>query len=325
MSKHPYTAISEHSLVKGTPSDIEAWLMSLQPDSPVNHSASRDNKQARTTPVICGQPQSNAYALYDRRQRYWKTSQVCLLFGNDGSLSLYQIIRDGLGALRLKSVSPPISDEYLQTWPKAGMMQNGECWPRPRLEPGKVENAYGYWPTPTVNGNNNRKGISAKAGDGLSTAVKYATPQSRDFRTGESHRWEGKERSRNLNDQAAAMSGYKIYLTPRASEYKGVGPLGSKSHKHMLDKGYLCADVQEVGNETGQLNPDWVEWLMGWPRGWTSLEKLTDIVWPSWANDPHPDPPRTKKGIADRASRIKALGNGQVPQVVKAAWELLSN
>ena len=31
---------------------------------------------------------------------------------------------------------------------------------------------YGFWPTPTVNGNNNRKGLSENSGDGLATSVK---------------------------------------------------------------------------------------------------------------------------------------------------------
>jgi hypothetical protein len=26
--------------------------------------------------------------------------------------------------------------------------------------------------------------------------------------------------------------------------------------------------------EGGQLNPSWVEWLMGWPIGWTDLKPL---------------------------------------------------
>jgi hypothetical protein len=30
---------------------------------------------------------------------------------------------------------------------------------------------------------------------------------------------------------------------------------------------------QLEGKNTGQLNPDWVEWLMGFPIGWTSLTK----------------------------------------------------
>lgn len=82
------------------------------------------------------------------------------------------------------------------------------------------------WPTPTLNGNYNRKGLSKKSGDGLATAVKvmWPTPKSRDCRTpgGE------KEKQRN---------------TP-----------------------YLPTQVG------GSLNPAWVEWLMGYPAGWTDLE-----------------------------------------------------
>lgn len=63
----------------------------------------------------------------------------------------------------------------------------------------------------------------------------------------------------------------KLWPTPRASEWKGVGPLGSKSHKHRVKKGYLDATVQEVGQVTGQLNPTFPEYLMGYPIGWTDL------------------------------------------------------
>jgi len=34
--------------------------------------------------------------------------------------------------------------------------------------------------------------------------------------------------------------------TPRSSEYKDVGPVGSKSHDHMLGKHYLCATVTQL-------------------------------------------------------------------------------
>jgi hypothetical protein len=41
------------------------------------------------------------------------------------------------------------------------------------------------WPTPTVNGNNNRAGLTAKSGDGLATAVKrFATPAASDATRG---------------------------------------------------------------------------------------------------------------------------------------------
>lgn len=33
--------------------------------------------------------------------------------------------------------------------------------------------------------------------------------------------------------------------------------------------------------------------------------------------------PRVAKGVRDRVSRIRALGNGQVPAVVDVAWRVL--
>ncbi len=100
--------------------------------------------------------------------------------------------------------------------------------------------------------------------------------------------------------------------------------------------------------EYGELNPDWVEWIMNWPIGWTSLvphESCDHLHWQEltaaqaesgrntwWANDPSDDPdlciPKTVKpaGKVDndlRMARIAALGNGQVPSVVAAAWTFL--
>jgi hypothetical protein len=34
------------------------------------------------------------------------------------------------------------------------------------------------------------------------------------------------------------------------------------------------SNSQSVSTESGQLNPNWVEWLMGWPIGWTDLKQL---------------------------------------------------
>ena len=88
--------------------------------------------------------------------------------------------------------------------------------------------ANNLWPTPSVKGNYNRKGASARSGDGLATAVnKWATPTARDYR------YPGKSRLERTGDKAG-------------------DPL-----------------PQQIG---GPLNPTWVEWLMGFPLGWTDLE-----------------------------------------------------
>jgi hypothetical protein len=57
----------------------------------------------------------------------------------------------------------------------------------------------------------------------------------------------------------------KMYPTPQAFDAKDV-PGGNSEERHK--KGGCRNLAQEVG---GQLNPQWVEWLMGLPIGWTDL------------------------------------------------------
>ena len=40
--------------------------------------------------------------------------------------------------------------------------------------------------------------------------------------------------------------------------------------------------VQDSPQDTGQLNPTWVEWLMGWPIGWTGLAPLETAKFQRW-------------------------------------------
>jgi len=75
----------------------------------------------------------------------------------------------------------------------------------------------------------------------------------------------------------------------------------------------------------GQLNPDWVEWLMGWPIGWTKTEPI-ELDWRNWVVDPADtgEVPRVSQSINNRVHRLKAIGNGQVPLVAMAAFKILS-
>jgi len=74
---------------------------------------------------------------------------------------------------------------------------------------------------------------------------------------------------------------------------------------------------------------------MGWPSGWTSLDPLpegTIEAWETsvkagtyWDTDPADtgDVPRLTEKKENRASRLKAIGNGQVPAQILLAWEVL--
>jgi len=87
-------------------------------------------------------------------------------------------------------------------------------------------------------------------------------------------------------------------------------------------------DAVEYKNaETGRLNPDWVERLMGWQEGWTDLAPLTEIKndLTKWGGDWEGNCPRvTNKSLA-RADRLTAIGNGQVPICAATAFTILRN
>lgn len=75
----------------------------------------------------------------------------------------------------------------------------------------------------------------------------------------------------------------------------------------------------------GALNPAWVERMMGWPDGWTDLALREPVPVPTgWGEDWEGDVPRTVTGVPNRTSRLKALGNGQVPQAAASAWLMLT-
>jgi hypothetical protein len=68
-----------------------------------------------------------------------------------------------------------------------------------------------------------------------------------------------------------------------------------------------------------ELNPDWDEWLMGWPVGWTDpLRAVCD--WRDLSTEPEDISIATSRR-QHRAARIKAIGNGQVPLCAAVAAE----
>lgn len=83
-------------------------------------------------------------------------------------------------------------------------------------------------------------------------------------------------------------------------------------------------------NNPGQLNPDWVECLMGLPIGWTDIDvendRLRSVPWPAGFGQEQFEwePPRTATKRRHRVARLKALGNGVVPaQIAPVFAELV--
>ena len=83
----------------------------------------------------------------------------------------------------------------------------------------------------------------------------------------------------------------EMWLTPTASEGLRVafGQEANKKHWEKHPRSTLSEQVAvrdyERGikwSDGGRLNPDWVEWLMGWPIGWSDLQPLETDKYRSW-------------------------------------------
>lgn len=158
---------------------------------------------------------------------------------------------------------------------------------------------------------------------------RWPTPKSRDWKnaTGGEHR--------DSPDLNVAVH----WPTPLASDGSH-GPDTARAARPGSGGDDLATAVSRGAK--GQLSPDWVEALMGWPAGWTSLDPLDMNEFFDWydgfanGNPSHYGPeawrnglwekglPRVGVKIPERVRRLKAIGNGQVPLVAAMAWRLLS-
>lgn len=118
-------------------------------------------------------------------------------------------------------------EQSLETWPRWGLMQHGECSELLTLAPRTDVNESGLWPTPRV--------------------AQAAT-------------------------EGPNGSGGGLYLKGalRLAE-AGLWPMNYRDGKWK---------AREL--DGGNPNPEWVEWLMGWPVGWADLKPLETAKFQEW-------------------------------------------
>lgn len=200
------------------------------------------------------------------------------------------------------------SDEYSQTYPRAGTTRTGIAYQHEALAPltGGIESS--SWPTPstmdTVSGRTQESQM-IRHSLGLAEKVRWPTPTSRDHKDGSAKSCENvpvnallgravhqpcptPERGGSLIPQT--------YPTPRGEDSQCCG-----AHKGQPDSLHALAKIwatpksspsgpdyaraaragsggDDLATQTGgQLNPTWVEWLMGFPLGWTDLAVLATL------------------------------------------------
>ena len=129
------------------------------------------------------------------------------------------------------------------------------------------------WPTPTKgdakrSGSRSAERSAAHAGTSLTDAVcRRSTPLAKDSRDA--------RRSKRAQGGPTLVDAVRRFPTPAATDGKTCGSPGQRRRQ-------LSDPAQEVIPAGGLLNPEWVEWLMGWPIGWTDLQPLATARFQQW-------------------------------------------
>ncbi len=150
---------------------------------------------------------------------------------------------------------------------------------------------------------------------------------------------DGKEMQQNLNDVVIRRIVSSLWPTPCATDHKGSGQNGADRDRldYAVERGktkshiYPTVGTKTMGGKDTDtancrlLNPDWVEWLMGWPIRWTDIAITSDVFyWLDLSDDPANWKPPLIRRITTRkkhrAKRIETLGNGQVPLCAAVAF-----
>ena len=145
--------------------------------------------------------------------------------------------------------------EFSEAWPKWGTMRNGSVYQLPPLVRRISDGECSLLPTPSASQYGSNQGGKA----GRVGRVRYSLQ---------------------------TMARHDLWPTPVAKDAQGarnatsVRQPGSKHNdgKTLTDAVILSGDATleetERGNRVvgGALNPRWVEWLMGFPVGWTALD-----------------------------------------------------
>lgn len=225
----------------------EDSLTSSAEASHAKTSQAQEKAQAlRESEAASGKKCTESFATFDRVSRSWKTAQ-CLLLG-------------GL-------------EPYSETWPKAGIMLHGLCSELMTWELPTSERESGFLhliPSPTAC---NAPNVGANT-TGPKSLLEVAQTG---WKPGQV--WIGtptasmSKRSKKFARKTLTPAEFiEKYPTPMATDAKNNGSPGQQ-RRHSPQLGAV------VG---GALNPQWVEWLMGWPIGWTDLKPLAMAKFHSW-------------------------------------------
>jgi hypothetical protein len=210
-------------------------------------------QESMASEAVCGLSSQESLAKLDLNTSLWKTHQQSLF--------------EGL-------------EEFLTTFPDWGSMQNGELFP-PKMSGvlksakdfGRLRHSIQEQQRPEQMMDGNANGAIEKL-----CLDANATTESGSVMNVEN----GHTRFIMMNGTVALTAAPKMWLTPQANEDAAGTPNGKM--QKMLGNHPLIRGTTLEQWKSGTLNPTWVEWLMGWPLGWTDLKPLGTGKFQAWRN-----------------------------------------
>jgi hypothetical protein len=130
-------------------------------------------------------------------------------------------------------------EKFSLTWPRWGTLLDGVLSELSTWEHGTGETGCSLWPTPVETDKTGHAGLYPKT---------------------ETH-----------HEGTTLATAVKMFPTPNAHDGRRPGPEPTSTQGANLKR-----DIEGDGSK-GSLNPDWVEWLMGAPIGWTSLPESPEL------------------------------------------------
>lgn len=153
-------------------------------------------------------------------------------------------------------------EPFSETWPKSGTMQNGVCWERMMSELHTKGKESGFWPTPTKR-------------DWKSESCKPETAKTRNHHSrGKTLPWV------ILHGGVPTRQTWPTSNDRKPANKTEVMEFRQENRRTTVQR--LRAAATEPKQIGMALNPNWVEWLMNWPCGWTSLEELNSGHFEYW-------------------------------------------
>jgi hypothetical protein len=279
----PSVAPSSHSTGPTCPATMTFDPFTLPLDLPMSSAGVSPARTSATQEMVpawlvnaldYGRSTPDLLARYDPASSSWKTSQHCLV--------------EGL-------------ETYSETWPRSGMTRSGTAYQLPPLVPLTGATDSGLLPTPEAT---NTKAVALRSAgrsprnflaplwltprttglDGGSNSRKAAkargmwpTPRAIDGRSaGPGTQTQTQTLLRRAGAvnlaEATQLDARRMWPTPQASDNRDRGNLSNGAIQKRMAKGKQLMLSQIVSDQSGALNPTWVEWLMGFPTGWTVCE-----------------------------------------------------